>query len=60
MTIRIEKYPEGYVAYPTGVKGVIVGEGSTVEEALRDVRSAIYFHIETFGRESLGAESPTV
>jgi predicted RNase H-like HicB family nuclease len=28
-----------------------VGEGDTYEEALADVKSAIQFHIETFGRE---------
>jgi len=49
--IVIEKYPEGYVAYPLGLKGVVVGEGDTYEEALEDVKSAIKFHIETFGEE---------
>ena len=47
--VIIEKHPEGYVAYPLGLKGVIVGEGDTYEEALEDVKSAIRFHIETFG-----------
>jgi hypothetical protein len=31
-----------------GLKGVIVGEGDTYEEALEEVKSAIQFHIETF------------
>lgn len=47
--VVIEKHTEGYVAYPLGLKGVIVGEGETYDEALIDVRSAIRFHIETFG-----------
>lgn len=47
--VVIEKHTEGYVAYPLGLKGVIVGEGETYDEALTDVRSAIRFHIETFG-----------
>jgi len=47
--IIVEKHPEGYVAYPLGLKGVVVGEGDTYEEALADVKSAISFHIETFG-----------
>jgi predicted RNase H-like HicB family nuclease len=47
--IIVEKHPEGYVAYPLGLKGVVVGEGDNYEEALEDVRSAIKFHIETFG-----------
>ena len=51
--IIIEKHPEGYIAYPIGIKGIVVGEGSTYEEAIADVKSAIQFHIETFGREVL-------
>lgn len=47
--IIVEKHPEGYVAYPIGLKGVVVGEGNTYEEALADVKSAISFHIESFG-----------
>jgi len=47
--VIVEKHPDGYVAYPLGLKGVLVGEGDTYEEALADVRSAIAFHIETFG-----------
>lgn len=60
LKIIIEKHPEGYVAYPLGLKGVIVGEGDTYEEALDDVKSAIRFHIETFGPEVLEAESPVL
>jgi predicted RNase H-like HicB family nuclease len=51
--IIIEKHPEGYVAYPIGMRGVVVGEGDTYEEALADVKSAIKFHIEAFGIEAL-------
>jgi predicted RNase H-like HicB family nuclease len=51
--IIIEKHPDGYVAYPIGIKGIVVGEGDTYEDALADVKSAIQFHIETFGREAL-------
>jgi predicted RNase H-like HicB family nuclease len=58
--IIIEKHPDGYVAYPAGIQGVIVGEGDTFEEALRDVQSAIRFHAETFGREALESESPAL
>lgn len=49
--IIVEKHPDGYVAYPLGVKGVVVGEGDTYEDALADVKSAIEFHIETLGTE---------
>jgi predicted RNase H-like HicB family nuclease len=51
--IVIEKHPDGYVAYPLGIKGVVVGQGDTYEEALSDVKSAIRFHIESFGNEDL-------
>jgi len=54
--IIVEKHPEGYVAYPLGLKGVVVGEGDTYEEALEDVKSAIKFHLETFGNEAFEGE----
>ena len=54
--VIVDKHPDGYVAYPLGLKGVVVGEGDTYEEALADVRSAIRFHIETFGQEVLDQE----
>ncbi|HAV10021.1 MAG TPA: hypothetical protein DCX22_00130 [Dehalococcoidia bacterium] len=54
--IIVEKHPEGYVAYPLGLKGVVVGEGDIYEEALADIKSAIKFHIETFGEETLELE----
>jgi predicted RNase H-like HicB family nuclease len=56
--IVVEKHPDGYVAYPLGLKGVVVGEGDTFEEALADVVSAIRFHIETFGEEVCCNETP--
>jgi len=56
LKIIIEKHPEGYVASPLGLKGVVVGEGDTYEEALADVKSAIQFHMETFGREIFETE----
>ncbi len=56
--IIVEKHPDGYVAYPMGVKGVVVGEGDTYEEALSDVKSAIRFHLDTFGPDVLEVEPP--
>ncbi len=58
--IVVEKTPDGYVAYPLGLKGVVVGQGDTYEEALSDVKSAIRFHIETFGTEMLELEPPVL
>ena len=54
--IIVEKHPEGYVAYPLELKGVVIGEGDTYEEALADVKSAIKFHIDTFGKEAFENE----
>lgn len=56
--IIVEKHPDGYVAYPLGLKGVVVGQGDTYEEALSNVKSAIRFHIESFGEEALDVEPP--
>ena len=56
----VEKHADGYVAYPLGLKGVIVGEGDTYEAALADVKSAIQFHVETFGKEVLESETPVL
>ena len=56
--IVVEKHSDGFVAYPLGLRGVVVGEGDSYEAALADVKSAIRFHIETFGTEVLPDESP--
>lgn len=56
--IIVEKHPDGYVAYPLGIKGVVVGQGDTYEGALADVKSAIRFHIETFGEDVLDIDPP--
>jgi predicted RNase H-like HicB family nuclease len=58
--IVVEKHSDGYVAYPLGMKGTVVGQGGTYEDALADVKSAIRFHIETFGVEALSEESPLI
>ena len=58
--IIVEKHTDGYVAYPLGLKGVVVGEGDTYQQAIADVTSAIEFHIETFGTEVLEGEEPVL
>ncbi len=56
--IVVEKHPDGYVAYPLGLKdNVIVGQGDTYENAVSDVQSAIRFHMKTFGREAFDMDS---
>jgi len=55
--VIVEKHSDGYVAYPLGLKGVVVAEGNTYEEAITDVKSAIRSHIQTFGDDVLDTES---
>lgn len=54
--IIIEKHSDGYIAYPLGLKGTVIGAGDSYEEALSDVKSAIRFHIETFGADVLNTD----
>ena len=56
--IIVEKHSDGYIAYPLGLKGVVVSEGETYEEVLTNVKSAIQFHIETFGVEVFEVDEP--
>ena len=58
--IIVEKHPDGFVAYPLGMKGIVIGQGNSYEEALSDVKSAIKFHIETFGEEVLDMDPPVL
>ena len=53
LKVIVEKHSDGYVAYPLGCKGVVVGEGDSYDEALADLESAISFHVESFGAEAL-------
>lgn len=53
----VEKHSDGYVAYPLGFKGVVVGQGDSYESALADAQSAAHFHIETFGSDALDDDS---
>ena len=53
----VEKHGDGYVAYPLGLRGVVVGQGDSYEAALADAKSAANFHIQTFGAEAFDDES---
>ena len=53
LKIIVEKHSDGYVAYPIGIVGAIVGQGDTYEEALADVKSVIACYAEVFGKEML-------
>jgi predicted RNase H-like HicB family nuclease len=56
--IIVEKHADGYVSYPLGLKGIVVGQGDSYESALADVKSAIRFHLETFGSAALEIDDP--
>lgn len=59
LKVIVEKHADGYVAYPLGMKGVVVAEGDSYDEVLANVRSAIARHVETFGRDVLeGNDEP--
>lgn len=58
--IVVERHPDGYVAYPLGLKGVVIGEGDSYEDAVADVTSAIRFHLETFGKDAIDSEAPVL
>jgi predicted RNase H-like HicB family nuclease len=49
--VIVERHADGFVAYPLGLKGVVVGQGGSYDDALADVRSAIEFHRQSFGSD---------
>ncbi|MHC4443388.1 MAG: type II toxin-antitoxin system HicB family antitoxin [Planctomycetota bacterium] len=56
--IVVEKHPDTYVAYPLGIKGVVVGQGDSYDAAVADLKSALQFHIDTFGSDTLDIDPP--
>ena len=56
----VEKHRDGYVAYPLGLKGAVVGQGDSYESALADAKSAAAFHIESFGKEAFDEQEPRI
>ncbi|WP_174715378.1 type II toxin-antitoxin system HicB family antitoxin [Aphanothece sacrum] len=57
--IVIEKHPDGYVAYPIGIVGAVIGQGDTYDEALSDIKSALACYIEIFGQEII-EDTPSI
>jgi predicted RNase H-like HicB family nuclease len=56
----VERHRDGYVAYPLGLKGAVVGAGDSYETALADAKSAAVFHIESFGTEAFEGNDEVV
>ena len=60
LKVIVEKHRDGYVAYPLGCKGVVVVQGDSYDEAMADVKSAIRFHVESFGPDVLDTDPPVL
>ena len=58
--VVIEHTEDGYIAYPLGMRGVVVGQGDSYDEALSDVSSAIRAHVKVFGHEGLAGEDTAI
>lgn len=58
--IVVERHSDGFVAYPFDIHGIVIGQGDSYEEALADVKSAIAFHLETFGLDTIESETPVL
>ncbi len=56
--VIVERHADGFIAYPLGMRGAVVGEGDTADDALADVTSAIAAHVETFGADAFEDELP--
>jgi predicted RNase H-like HicB family nuclease len=48
----VERHSDGFLAYPLGLKGVVMGQGDSYEAALADAKSAAQSHIENIGTEA--------
>ena len=55
--IVVEEHSDGFIAYPLGLAGIVVGQGDTYDEAVADAKSAITFHIGSFGQEAFEDQS---
>lgn len=60
MKFVIEQHTDGFLAYPLGLRGVVVGQGDSRDAALLDAQSAARFHLETFGTDMVAEESQPI
>jgi len=60
MKFIVEQHSDGFVAYPLGLRGVVIGQGDTRDDSLADAQSAAKFHLETFGSEVVIEESQPI
>ena len=45
------------MAYPTGLNGVVVAQWDSYDEVIKEINSAIDFHIDTFGKDAFAKEN---
>lgn len=60
LKLIVEEHADCFVAYPVGISGAVIGQGDTCEEALADVKSALNFHLESFGPNALDVDEPVL
>lgn len=60
MKFIVEQHSDGFLAYPLGLKGVVIGQGDTRDAALADAKSAAKFHIDTFGAEAVAEDADLI
>lgn len=53
LKVIVEKHADGHIAYPLGMKGAVVAQADSYDEVMENVKSAIAFHLETFGPDVL-------
>ena len=58
IAVVVERAEEGYVAYPLGMRAVVIGQGRTSGEAVEQLESALRHHIARFGRDVLEEAIP--
>jgi hypothetical protein len=58
LKVVVERHVDGYVAYPLGVEGAVIGEGDTFHETVDDLSSVLQFHVDTSGGEVIAQEQP--
>lgn len=56
IAVLIAQYEDGFTAYPLDIDGV-VSQGSSMAEALDNVKEAISLHLEAFGKNVLHPKS---
>jgi len=56
VTIVVEKHPDTYVACPFGLKGVAVGQGDSYAAGGAYLKSALQFHVGSFGADRLNVD----